>query len=121
MKQEYKQKLLTAYNIICDSIDDIGLISHNLKGLDHPRPRLYFSHIEYKKYLKTYKITAELPDGQIPYGVCFPGAGAIYVNSTVRLRTHENERVTKYENIKRGYSDYLRILIHELVHYCFQN
>lgn len=106
MKQEYKQKLLVVYNIICDSID-------HESGFE--QPTLYFSHREFKKHLKTFKKRVSY-ERIISLGSQF--ANAVYINPTVRY-WRENEGIIEYKNIRRGYSDYLHSLIHELVHYYF--
>jgi hypothetical protein len=84
--------------------------------------RLYFSRKEYEKHLEAFKETGgwvSKPVETSVYGEMVWGAKAIYVNTTNCVYMCENEHNIKCENVVRGYSDYLYILIHELVHWYF--
>jgi hypothetical protein len=101
MKQEYKQKLLVAYDTI----------NHNLRDLNYPQPTLFFNHKAFKEHVKRHMgmtyMTRYYSIKEKPTGIC--DAGAIYVNPEANFCWY----------ITRGYSDYLYVLIHKLTHYYY--
>src|SRR5215469_2534277 len=102
MKQEYKQKLLAAYDII----------NHNLRDLNYPKPTLFFNYRAFKEHVKGHMGMAYMTryySINVPAtGIC-DASGAIYINP----------KATAYRYLKRGYSDYLYCLSHELAHHYY--
>jgi hypothetical protein len=114
VKEKYQQKLT----------DDFKRYTKQMGIMTNDMPQLVTDRKTMEQIRDTWPDKSNHRSSTRSYGICYREKNVIFVNSKSRLADYKRYKGAKYSQHylskhKMVYRDYLRTLIHELVHYRF--